>query len=190
MNGNKYFALQVVMVMVSLCMLVLCCMGIINANGMTGAELIFSKASQVLIMALVVIGLIYSIKGFGKTEAKFFKLFMMLYVIMLVLTILGVFVGSMSIVAIIAGLVSLVLAVVLALGKDLGKSKSFAFVIILIICRIAVLINGAAIYTQAQNVEIQILSVMSFLIADVLVSVTAGMMVLGKYFDKTDRGTK
>lgn len=76
---------------------------------------------------------------------------------------------------------------IMAVAKDLGKTKTLIVALICILCRVILLILSLC------NLKIFGTAALGLLgndIVNILFAITTAFMVMGKYLDKTERGTK
>lgn len=147
------------------------------------------KIDVIVCIISLIFGLLYSLFGYKKDVAKYYKTFMILYVLSSLISVLVPIIdtinGNITITNIafaIFGIIILICACMLAFGKDLGKGKSTnLFLIVLSICTIKILwnlvIESPLAYSSAS---------FAYLIQAFIVCV----LVTGKYKDKQARGSK
>ena len=148
-----------------------------------------NKIESVICIIALVFGLIYSLKGYRKDVAFYYKGFMILYSLSSFLSLSASIYEAVNgknvltnVVFAIIGAVVLICALMLAFGKDLGKGKSTNLsYIVLMAGTIKVLWNivmgDSIIYSSASY---------AYLIQAFIVCV----LVSQKYLDKKERGTK
>ena len=137
--------------------------------------------SIVCIIALV-FGLFYSLSGYKKDSAKYYKVFMYLYFVSSVLSLLVPSIAPLSgkidffIVSI--NVIILILVFVLAFIKDLGVNKSTYISIFILILNVVKLFY---------NVKMTVL-LLGF--SNLILACIVCVFVSAKYKDKESRGTK
>ena len=147
----------------------------------------FGIALAALMLALVS-GFVYTIGGYKKASAVYYKIFMILFAVSIFFDLIGDLITTISMrlgsyTSDVILLIILIGAVILAFGKDLGKKTS-------------VYITYAMLAVQIINsVRLIVLHHLTFSstvkpIMSVVVVCIACMFVAFKYADKTARGTK
>ena len=128
-------------------------------------------------------GIVYLFNGYGKSVADYYKLFL-IYVAVNSLLIAGaIFIAVGFVVEEILLLAKIVLLVVLAMWKNLGKTKSWIVFILILGLDIALFITTLI----SSEISIHILvSLVTSLALDGIIAIA----IQGKYRDKAIRGTK
>ena len=97
-----------------------------------------ADAWMILGAVLAIIGLLfaayYIFSGYSKNEAAYYKAFAFLFAAAQLVSAIGCGVGSGAAFPITVGALAVGFTLVLALGKDLGKSASIVFSVIIIAC--------------------------------------------------------
>lgn len=160
------------------------------ANAASSAER-FSNLSNVFLMlfilAMLVVGTLYLIKGYTKQAAAYYKLFLILNVAVCVLTIfVDLFfyrVTAWMIAISILNVCKIILLLLLAFGKDLGEKKTWALFYILLAA------DGMKLIFAIVNMinigfDFSFAGYVTALISDG----TIGLAIRGKYDNKKSRG--
>ena len=139
------------------------------------------------ILAMLVFGAMYLMKGYAKQAANDYKAFMILHIIVCALTIyidLSFYkVNALMIAISVANACKAVLLLILAFGKDLGRSRTWILFYILLALDIVKLVF--AIINMANiGFDFSFMGYVTALIADG----TIGLAIRGKYEDKSARG--
>lgn len=142
---------------------------------------------MLLIMAMLIFGTLYLIKGYTKRAAGYYKLFLILNVAVCVLTIfidLSFYKVSMWMIAIsLLNACKTVLLIVLAFGKDLGEKKTWTVFYVLLAVDCLKLIF-AIINMIGVGFDFSFAGYVTALISDG----TIGLAIKGKYDNKKSRG--
>ena len=156
----------------------------------SGAES-FSNLSNVFLMALIlamlVVGTLYLIKGYTKRAALYYKLFLFLNVAVSVLTIFIDLcfyqVNPWMIIISILNACKVVLLLIMAFGKDLGEKKTWKLFYLLLAADGVKLIL-AVINMVGIGFDFSFAGYVTALICDG----TIGLAIRGKYDNKKSRG--
>lgn len=175
---KKYLPLKVLHLVVFVVAFILCTVSIMNRiNDAAIVRDTVGMFFQYLFAVIALIaGLVYVLKGFSKDQAFYYKLFMILYLAS------SVFASSYSLskgaafVTCVITLAILVLKVVICTGKDLGKTRTWAFSIIILVLSIITCL------TSSED--------LMFDLTLVLLTISVLLMAIEKYIDKGSRNTK
>ena len=134
----------------------------------------------------LIFGLFYSLSGYKKDAAKYYKAFMYLYLVSSLLSfiasIASVLVEDKSTVLIVANAVVLVAVFILAFIKDLGAKKSIVLALAILVISV-VKMCFVVLTTTA-------LSLISIHFANLMLACILCVFVAAKYADKKSRGAK
>lgn len=140
----------------------------------------FNTAWSVVDMLGLAAALYYCIRGYRKDAAKFYKLFVYLYILSRLMGV-AFFAGKGNVLDTVCMAVVIGAAGILAVAKDLGKTKSqmlgLAILLASFIPTIINFIHGAIIRS------------LSGCISFCVVAILLNLLVLAKYEDKAERGT-
>ena len=191
MEQKKHLPLKIVNSILLLASLVLCVIAMIKNPADTSAlgtnPLV--PVCDVLKILTLAFGLVYMLMNYSKSAhivykcffaALFFATFMQVVAMML-------HPASFSIYNSVLNLIPIAAIAVLATAKDLGKKNTLLLTLVFVLCRLVLLIDYIINISHFGTAAIGMLSGG---IANFLVALTAGIMVIGKYMDKTERGTK
>ena len=139
------------------------------------------------ILSMLIMGILYLLKGYNKQAAAFYKAFLILHIGVCVLTIfidlcfyrVDVLMIGISIL----NACKIIALAILAFGKDLGKQKTWTLFYILLVLD-AVKLILAVINMVNIGFDFSFTGYVTALIADG----TIGLAVKGKYDDKETRG--
>jgi len=141
-------------------------------------------AMPILCNILVVLsGAYYCFAGYKKNGSLFYKMFVWLYAINHIFVIIYLVKNGLSTFIATTNMVSYGALVVLAVGTDLGKKKSYIAAAVVLFCQLAALIF-LLIYPEFTDSSTILAPV-----AKALVSVLLGFIVIAKYRDKEHRHT-
>ena len=160
----------------------------VEGRGM--AEVLMNGFLLLLVIAMLAIGVLYSLNEYGKKAAVYYKAFLL---VLLGITIVAVFLETLFVevlhpllaVKCVLYIVKALVLISLAFWKDLGKSKTFALAFVLFgldVLSVALLV----IYILGVSFNFGIIGSVAALVADV----TVLLAVNGKYKDKEERGSK
>lgn len=153
-----------------------------------------------LITALLLIvalgfALIYGLKGGKKKDARLYKVFCWLYLLAMLATFVTLLLGyiavehSILLLVIFAGISVLCIAV-LTLGKNLGKTWSYALCAINFACAPIMAVFALLMQAQSAGVENLVLVNLDLLFSMLTLSAILGLANYFKYDDKIARGRK
>ena len=189
MENKKYLPVKIVHLILMLAAIVLCCVSLTKLSADTEffSDTGLRMVSYIAEIIALISGIVYLAYGYKKKAAVYYKFFMVILVIGQAIICYRQTVGTFPIMpsAAILNIISLIVLVILATGKDLGKSKSYLIVAILLACRLIALILDIIVFSGAT-----IFSVLSHAASNVLLAGAVAFMVTGKYLDKDSRGTK
>ncbi len=189
MENKKYLPLKIVHLIfmaLGLCFYVYSFFQIENVYDNATNKIISVFQAGTAILALIS-GFIYLVKGYKKNAAAYFKGYVW---IILIADMFAVIVGITEAASYFCKIVwaaALILLAVLAAGKDLGKTKSFAVAGLILLCKVVLLIP---IIMDRSILGAAFVPVILDMIAQIVRTITTGFMVCGKYLDKAERGTK
>ena len=178
-------------VAINLIAIVFCMVGSIftlaaqDANG-------FMKLTAVFGLIALISALVYVFLGYKKSAADFFKGFMYIYMLSTFTNILNTAMAELTDFQSASGIVfsSAIfgLLLILAIGRDMGKVKSFILCGIVIAISLAVLLGSLGTMPLSGSLLNRLFAWRA--LTDVILAATTGLMVYAKYADKTARGTK
>ena len=150
-------------------------------------DVIFIVIFTAATVCALISGFLYLSHGYKKNAAAYFKGYVWILLINEIFTVIWVSKTTDSYLLKLIWTISLVLLTILTVGKDLGKTKSFAitglflagkvFVFIYFLSRMQVLGSGG-------------IDIVLGYAGQIIMAITTGLMVCGKYLDKAARGTK
>ena len=189
MENKKYLPIKIIHLILMVAAIVFCCLSLTKINLSTvnffNSAMIVAYITEIIAL---ISGIVYLAYGYKKNAAIYYKAFMVILVIAQAVfcywQLLGVIAPEPLTAGIVAilNIVPLIMLTILATGKDLGKTKSYIIVAIILACRIGTIILDL--------VALGFGPIIYFRISDVLLAGTAFFMVTGKYLDKAARGTK
>lgn len=189
MENKKYLPIKIIHLIFMVAAIVLCCVSLTKLSADTEffSDTGLRMVSYIAEIIALISGIVYLAYGYKKNAAVYYKFFMVILVIGQAIICYRQTVGTFPIMpsAAILNIISLIVLVILATGKDLGKSKSYLIVAILLACRLIALILDIIVFSGAT-----IFSVISHAASNVLLAGAAAFMVTGKYLDKDSRNTK
>ena len=127
--------------------------------------------------------MIYTLLGYRKNAAKYFKLYGLLYLVSQVAVVISAISMATKAITYIICIAAIVITFILVVCKDFGKEKS------LCLCGLLVLVQLIAcfvVYTSFGSLII----VMITRAVDLVLACIYGIMTYAKYLDKDERGTK
>lgn len=137
---------------------------------------------SIIFIATLVFGLLYSLNGYKKDSAKYYKAFLYLYLVSNTFSVSVLFVNRLNLFISILKILEFVLLFVLAFIKDLGANRSTNLSLLILIISVIDVLYGAI---KIGN----IISISSGFSALVL-SCALCVFVSAKYKDKEARGAK
>lgn len=144
---------------------------------------IYIKIDSIVCIIALIFGLFYSLNGYIKNAAKYYKAFIFMFLISSVFSFIASISGGDNNYLIVASNVAILLSIViLAFVKDLGEKKSNSFAITILLLN-AVKIC-AVIITKSLSLAVRI-HLSNFVLACILC-----VFVSAKYKDKESRGAK
>ena len=185
MDNKKYLPFKIAHLILMALTTIITIVGMVNmikrfGGDMNGLLSIRMLSSIVRILAMVV-GIIYLVSGYKKSSARYYRLFFCLMMIALVFRLLVFITTGKSTIMIIGALATIILAIVLMIGKNLGRNVSYALLAVLIIIEILLLlpVGLSGISLGQLGGELSMFMLYG----------TAGFMIVAKYLDKSLRGT-
>ena len=185
MKEKKYLPLRILNLVFIVLGLAICILTITKANDDSS-----TLAGLVLftnMVALVVSGL-YVFLGYKKNAASYYKLTMALLTFAQALFLVNIMSTEVSSVyGAVVQVLSLVLMVIIASAKDFGEKNTKIILLLLILCRTFSLVDSIILAPDLGN---KLFAVLSGNLNNLIFASTAGLMIMGKYIDKENRGTK
>ena len=134
-----------------------------------------------------VAGFVYLLKGYSKQASAYYKVFMWLVLVSQIVETSSIITANTTLFDAFKNTINIVLFTLLAGAKDYGKKNTYALAIAVIVFNVYAVIDvaivAASFGTMAKMVVIDRLG-------QLVLAIVAGLMVCGKYADKTARGTK
>lgn len=185
MENKKNLPLKVVhlfFMVLGLCFCVHDLLGIKNVYTDTKFAVFAAFHTSAAIFALIS-GILYLTHGYKKNAAAYYKVYIMF---LLVFDIFSTISGNLddSYFMKFVWVINLVLLTILAVGKDLGKTKSFTLVGLILVGKIIVFIGMLKTFGSFD------VNLVLGMVAQIVLIITTGLMVCGKYLDKESRGAK
>lgn len=179
----KILHLLLIAVGLLLCVVSLALSG--SDEGQLTTMMYFSTAASA---AALLAGFFYMTLGYKKDAASYYKIYMWVLVIAEALNaaMIGTVGYESALWAVLKSAV-LVLFVVLAVGKDLGKTKSTVFALLLVAIQIGFV--AWSIVTISDPHKSNAMFILCDNVCQLILAGTTGLMVCAKYLDKTARGT-
>lgn len=190
MESKKYLPLKIIHLILLAAAEVLCIAAIVTSSGDKSASgSILGSLCHILEFLCLGTGITYFLRGYKKSAASYYKFFMYTFLVMVFVQTVRhmVELGSLNIFNACLYLIPLVMITTLAVAKDLGKTKSYIVAVILLISYIIPF--AFAIPLAMEKDLIAAIGLLSSDIANILIAITSLLMVVGKYIDKTERGT-
>ena len=132
----------------------------------------------------LIAAIIYCVYGFKKDAAKFFKIYIWLYTIMSFIHIAIDLEGGTSYAVILLSALNFATAFVISVTEDLGREKTLSLgAINFASCAVAIIIAFATICNGS-------LEMIIVCIGQIIPAIIFNLMLLAKYVDKEERGTK
>ena len=158
-----------------------------NVIGSAGDD-IFLRFSGVLSILAAIVGIYYIATGFKKEHANAFKIYMACYVLSLLTSLISAGSYGTELLPLILTSIMFGLALVLFLGKDLGKRNSQIYCSIIVILAIGLFLqvlishmfvaNGGDAYGTMLAIRQS---------SNLVLSLVLAVMMYAKYVDKTSR---
>ena len=142
---------------------------------------IYVKIEAVICIIALVFGLFYSLNGYKKDAAKYYKAFIYLYLISSLFALIGPILGERNILMIISRALVFIAVFVLAFIKDLGENKSSKLALAIFVINVATLCYG---------VTSKAISFIIMHLGNVMLSCILCVFISAKYADKASRGAK
>ena len=160
--------------------------GFFGAAGADRSSDMFNAVLMGSILAMLITGILYLLKGYHKQAAVFYKAFLILHIVVCALTVfidLCFYTVNVYMILIsVLNVFKIIALAILAFGKDLGKQKTWRlFWILLILDSIKLIL--AVINMANIGFDFSFTGYITALIADG----TIGLAVKGKYDDKEAR---
>ena len=132
--------------------------------------------------------LFYLISGYKKDAARYYKIFMTMVLITTVITAINVM-GNNKANLLTSTLIILlvVLTTIMATGKDIGKIKSYYIAIGVVFIQILLIVE---MIVEFDTSFILFRDALLYSFCKLVLFVTAGLLVAGKYSDKDSRGAR
>lgn len=151
-----------------------------QAHNIAHEEGFFQVMSEVTVIALIG-AVVYSLYGFKKNEAKYYKLFINLCAVATILRLV-VHVSSNGTIRAVLTAVQFGALCVLSQAKDLGRKKSMILGLIFIVITLAIAVSMISVVGFETRVLFMSLS-------DFILALVINILLLAKYADKAERGT-
>lgn len=140
---------------------------------------VLGSLDYVVTMFTLMFAALYFMLGYKKNSAIYYKMFVWSYAVGM--GVLVLLMEGKPLVFIISSLINYGILFVLAVGKDLGKVRSY------ILCILGLLLETLSVILFIRIFGTQYISCMS---SKVLLSILLLVMIYAKYADKDSRGTK
>ena len=187
MENKKYLPLKVIhlaFMVLGLCFYVYSLSGIKDV--FAEKFIIIAVFQTTTAIFALISGILYLTHGYKKNAVSYYKGYVWIILVNEIFsTISGTFDESYFLKFV--WIIDLVLLTILTVGKDLGKTKSFTLVGFILLGKTILLIDFVG--------KIQILgsigvNAMLGMVGQLVLTITTGLMVCGKYLDKESRGAK
>ncbi len=157
-------------------------------EGKDNAQIMAAGCTMFVILLMLLSGILYLFNEYSKRAAIFYKVFLCL---IMVVTAAVIFIdntiGTINALLIskaVLGVVKILVLLLLAFWKDLGKKKTYILFTLLLLLDIG--IGGLLILNMLnKGFDFSFVGVVTALIVDV----TVGLAIHGKYADKAERGS-
>lgn len=136
---------------------------------------------SIVCIAALIFGLFYSLKGYKKDAAAYYKLFMYLLLVSSLMS-LSTIVVKFNVLMLICDAIILICVVALAVANNLGESKSNNCALIILICDLIKFFYVVA--------KIKDMPTIAGEFANLVLACVLCVFVSAKYTDKATRGTK
>ena len=191
MEQKKHLPLRIVNSILLLASLMLCVVAMVKNSADTSSWgtnplAIICTSLNILMLAF---GLVYMLMNYSKGAAIVYKCFFVaLFIGTFIQTVyLSSAPNSPSAYRTVLQLIPVAAIAILAAAKDLGKKNTIFLTIVFVLCRVISLISAIVDLSHFGTAAFGVLSAN---ISNLLISLTTGVMVIGKYLDKTERGAK
>ena len=190
MKVNKYLPVQIIHFLLLLAGIALQLVTIICyfEQGM-----VLNHISTIINIVALGAGVAYTVLGYKKNAAVFYKIFMWLYAISAVITYTSMIINpagdSATLAVVLTKFISLGLIVLLAGAKDYGVVKSNIISIALLALWTYELISCVIFVDKFSELNMFV-PILFNAIGQFVLASTAALMVCGKYIDKKARGAK
>lgn len=157
--------------------------------GKDNAQIMAAGCTMFVILLMLLSGILYLFNEYSKRAAIFYKVFLCL---IMVVTAAVIFIdntiGTINALLIskaVLGVIKILVLLLLAFWKDLGKKRTYILFVLLLLLDIG--IGGLLILNMLnKGFDFSFVGVVTALIVDV----TVGLAIHGKYADKAERGSK
>ncbi|MBQ0026351.1 MAG: hypothetical protein KBS79_03160 [Lachnospiraceae bacterium] len=190
MEQKKHLPLRIVNSILLLASLAFCVIAMIKNPADTSAMGTnpFTTVCDVLKILMLAFGLVYMLMNYSKNASVIYKVFfVVLFIGTFIQAVYSASTPNYSVYKTVLNLIPVAAIAVLAVAKDLGKKNTMLLTIVFVLCRLVLLINYIINISDYGTGAVGILSTG---VANLLIALTTGVMVIGKYLDKTERGTK
>ena len=188
MENKKNLPLKVVhlaFMVLGLCFYVYTLINVKNATSTTSFLIIGIAQCSAAIFALIS-GFLYLTHGYKKDAVAYYKGYVWILLIKEIITTVAGNISSSYLIKFV-WIIDLVLLTILTVGKDLGKTKSFTLVGLILVGKFILLINQ---FLSLKTSGLLGTAIVLDLIGQIILTITTGLMVCGKYLDKESRGAK
>ena len=188
MNNDRMKRIRMIHLVLLLAGIVCNVIGLVESFGLGWNSLTICMAlMEVFNIVAMVFGLLYLRKGYQKSAANYYKLFMFCMIfIYLFKSITGIFNFGWDL-RTFGSMVCVVAVCLLTFGKDIGKKVSWILWAVLIADQIEKMIYG--IFGVQNNTYLVNSNTLSIALSNLLTLGTIALMIYGKYSDKDQRGT-
>ena len=190
MEKKKYLPVRIIHAILLLASLGLCVYALIKSPADTskyGASWL-SIVVTLLDLLMLTFGLAYLLMNYSKSAAIIYKVFFaLLFTGAFVQTIfLATLPESEPAYIIVLNIIPVAVVSALAVAKDLGRTNTVILVTTFILCRLILMI---VIFANLSDYGSGAVGAISNCVSNLLIAITTGLMVFGKYLDKAQRGT-
>lgn len=189
MKNKKYLTLKVIhliFMILGLCYYLYSLYGIKDGH-YQAKDVVFIVILTITTVCALISGFIYLIHGYKKNSAAYFKGYVWVILINELFTAVWNIGLSSSYFLKMVCSIELIFLTILTVGKDLGKTRSFTVVGLFFIGKLIMLINS---FSYIQAFGSTGISIVLGYAGQIVLAITTGLMVCGKYIDKESRGAK
>ena len=147
------------------------------------SDLLFDKVSTIIHLIAYAFGLYYAFTGYKKKGAEYHMTFMYTFFISAIISLIGLFVKPSSILVKILSAIACLLVLCLCSIKNLGKAKSIAISLTIIVLYGIQLIVAIGFTNEITTAVLNATE-------NIVLGLVSYLFILGKYEDKDERGTK
>ena len=152
----------------------------------SGSSTVYLKISAIFAVLALGCSCFYFLKGFSKDVARYYKLFVFIYLLSQLVMVISNGVGFGGVVQVLLSVVIILLLFLILMNKNLGKKASLLLCLLIIILSVADLVSWIVMMRGTPEGSV----IFGRSATQLLLSCLMTLSTYAKYVDKGTRGTK